>query len=288
MNLQVPALLRAAVILSLLFAGSPVVIVVSAQTTAFTYQGRLTDQGTPASGSYDFTFALFDAASGGTIVAGPATNSSVAVTSGAFSVSLDFGQSFPGTDRWIELGVRAHDTASFTTLTPRQKITSTPYAITAGTLATPITAAQTGSLTNHDDVSVANLIAGQILIYNGSFWTNAALPSAGNNGTNPAPVTLAYSGTNVPVNAAAGTHFRLVVTNNFLLQNPTGATDGQRLLFELIQDGVGGRTMALGNAFRLGLDLPVINLTTNANGRDFITCLASGTNFYVTGFIKGF
>ena len=30
------------------------------QTTAFTYQGKLTDGGNPANGSYDLQFALFD------------------------------------------------------------------------------------------------------------------------------------------------------------------------------------------------------------------------------------
>ncbi|MFO1506564.1 MAG: hypothetical protein U1F23_05735 [Lysobacterales bacterium] len=32
----------------------------------FTYQGQLTDAGVPADGSYDFEFALYTAASGGT------------------------------------------------------------------------------------------------------------------------------------------------------------------------------------------------------------------------------
>jgi hypothetical protein len=35
-----------------------------AQTTAFTHQGRLNNGGSPANGSYDLTFALFNAASG--------------------------------------------------------------------------------------------------------------------------------------------------------------------------------------------------------------------------------
>ena len=37
-----------------------------AQTTTFTYQGKLTDGGTPANGSYDLQFTLWDAVSGGT------------------------------------------------------------------------------------------------------------------------------------------------------------------------------------------------------------------------------
>src|SRR5437868_1744111 len=35
-----------------------------AQTTSFTYQGRLTDGGTAANGNYDLQFVLFDASSG--------------------------------------------------------------------------------------------------------------------------------------------------------------------------------------------------------------------------------
>jgi hypothetical protein len=36
-----------------------------AQTTTFTYQGKLTDGATAANGTYQFQFKLFDAASGG-------------------------------------------------------------------------------------------------------------------------------------------------------------------------------------------------------------------------------
>lgn len=36
-----------------------------AQTTSFTYQGRLSDGGTAANGTYDLQFALFDSARGG-------------------------------------------------------------------------------------------------------------------------------------------------------------------------------------------------------------------------------
>ncbi len=37
-----------------------------AQTSQFTYQGKLTDAGVPANGQYDLTFKLFDFLSGGT------------------------------------------------------------------------------------------------------------------------------------------------------------------------------------------------------------------------------
>jgi hypothetical protein len=56
------------------------------QTTAFTYQGRLTDGGNPASGNYDLQFALFDSSSAGVQISSTLTRSSVAVGGGVFSL----------------------------------------------------------------------------------------------------------------------------------------------------------------------------------------------------------
>src|SRR5262245_38764592 len=74
-----------------------------AQGTAFTYQGRLDDGGSPASGTYDLTFALFDHASGVAQIGGTLTNAAIAVTNGLFTVTLDFGAQFPGARRWLEI-----------------------------------------------------------------------------------------------------------------------------------------------------------------------------------------
>jgi len=43
--------------------------------TAITYQGKLSDAGNPANGSYDLKFTLYDAASAGGAVGQPLTNS---------------------------------------------------------------------------------------------------------------------------------------------------------------------------------------------------------------------
>ena len=64
-----------------------------AQTSSFTYQGRLTDGGTAANGNYDLQFALFDSLSGGTQVGSTQALNTVAVTGGVFTVTLDFGAS---------------------------------------------------------------------------------------------------------------------------------------------------------------------------------------------------
>jgi hypothetical protein len=104
--------------------------VVLAQTSTFTYQGRLTDGGTPATGIYDLQFALFDSASSGAQIGSNQTVPSVSVSSGIFTVSLDFGaNAFTGANRFLEISTRLANNGSYTLLTPRQQITSTPYAV---------------------------------------------------------------------------------------------------------------------------------------------------------------
>jgi hypothetical protein len=104
-----------------------------AQTTAFTYQGQLLDNGAPANGAFDLQFSLFDAPTGGNPVGAPRTSAATAVANGLFAVPLDFGAAaFSGPARWLQIGVRAGGgNGAFTLLTPLQQITAAPYAITA-------------------------------------------------------------------------------------------------------------------------------------------------------------
>lgn len=104
-----------------------------AQGTAFSYQGKLTDNGNAPTGNYEMRFAIFDAASGGSQLGNPITNSPVAVSDGIFTVILDFGDSiFSGANRWLQIGVRTNGSVGgFTTLSPLQAFTASPYAITA-------------------------------------------------------------------------------------------------------------------------------------------------------------
>ena len=107
---------------------------VFAQTTAFTYQGRLNVNGSPANGLYDLRFTVCDALTNGSIIAGPLTNSATGVTNGLFAITLDFGSNaFTGPDRWLQLDVRTNGNGMFTNLSPRQPITPVPYALHAQT-----------------------------------------------------------------------------------------------------------------------------------------------------------
>lgn len=102
-------------------------------TSAFTYQGKLTEAGNPANGDYELEFKLYDAPNVGTGTQQGATlqRDPVTASAGVFTVTLDFGANvFSGADRFLEIGVRPDGSASaYTVLSPRQPITSSPYAI---------------------------------------------------------------------------------------------------------------------------------------------------------------
>ncbi len=97
---------------------------------AFTYQGELAENGSPANGDYQFSFALYDAAAAGAQV-GATLTQVIAVTDGLFTASLDFGSVFNGAALYLEIGVRPAGSADpFTALSPRQALTAAPYAHT--------------------------------------------------------------------------------------------------------------------------------------------------------------
>lgn len=123
-------------------------------STAFTYQGLLQDQGSAATGVCDLQFRLFDSATGSTQIGSTLCANDVTVTAGTFTVSLDFGQQFSGSSRYLEILVRSQSqwdcsvASGYTTLSPRQELTTTPfatYAMTAG-IAETATQAQTALL----------------------------------------------------------------------------------------------------------------------------------------------
>jgi hypothetical protein len=180
--------------LALLSTLNPQLSTCLAQGTAFTYQGRLTSGTNAASGIYDLRFTVYDSSSGAGLVAGPLTNSPVAVSNGLFTVTLDFGAGvFTGADRWLEIGVRTNGGGAFTTLSPRQKLTPTPYALYAPNAGVATTAAvvtadavattglQDGAVTGAK-IASGTIAAGNVnaATFAGTFWQ-----ATGNAGTTP-------------------------------------------------------------------------------------------------------
>jgi hypothetical protein len=172
---RMPAGLTRLLSLSLLLATGPAF----AQSTAFTYNGRLNNNGAPVSGPHDMRFTLYDANAAGVAVAGPLATTPVDVANGLFTVRIDFGANiFTGPARWLHVEVRPVGGANYSVLTPRQEVTSSPYAIRAETAGTLMNGAVTAGQLNTAGVAPA---PGQFLSYDGGnlTWTAPGV-AAGN------------------------------------------------------------------------------------------------------------
>lgn len=125
--------MRNTLLILLILVISPAALL--AQSAEFTYQGTLNSGGVPANGSFPMTFSLWPVELGGAAI-GTIGPLNVNVTNGNFSVRLDFGAAaFPGAERYLEINV------SGTTLSPRSKLSSTPYAVRALTVTGPVAGA---------------------------------------------------------------------------------------------------------------------------------------------------
>ncbi|HJZ80044.1 MAG TPA: tail fiber domain-containing protein [Pyrinomonadaceae bacterium] len=169
--------------------------VASAQTTAFTYQGKLADGGNPVNGNYDLTFQLFntEAVGTGTQQGTTLTLTNVPVKGGVFTTQLDFGacaSCFDGSNRFLEIAVRPSGGGAFTTMSPRQPISATPFAIRS------LTAGSADNATNATTAANASQLGGvaasQFVQTNDARLSDSRPPTAGSvnyiqNGTSPQP-----------------------------------------------------------------------------------------------------
>jgi hypothetical protein len=99
----------------------------------FTYQAQIKQNGSPANGTFDFQFRLFDdgVVGQGASVGATLTLNDVALVNGQLSTTLKFGNSdlIGANQLFLEIGIR--DGASnqpYTLLNPRQRLTEVPFA----------------------------------------------------------------------------------------------------------------------------------------------------------------
>lgn len=102
-----------------------------ALSSGISIQGRLLDNGTPATGAFDFELRLFNAALLGSQVGVTVTLGDHPVVDGLFTFEADFGDLLFGVDpRWLSVGVRpGASIAAYEILTPRTKLSSTPQSL---------------------------------------------------------------------------------------------------------------------------------------------------------------
>jgi hypothetical protein len=253
------------------------------QGTAITYQGRLTDGAANANGAYDFTFQLFDAASGGTSQSATLTTNGVSLSDGLFTVALDFGAApfSAGAARWLEIKVRTNGAATFGTIIPRQQVTATPYAIVAGAVTGPVSSTSlTGNYSNA--VNFANGANS----FSGSF----AGDGAGITNLNPALLNSLVNSNSWQLDGNAGTFpgFQFLgTTDNRPLEFKVNGTRALRLetltngtpslsggsLFNSIAAGLSGATIGGGGYSNryVFFGVPFTNFEPNTVRSDFGT-----------------
>jgi len=153
-------------------------ICASAQTTEFTYQGNLRDTSGQLTGSFDFEFRLYTSEHpGGTLLGAPLTRPTVSVQNGVFSVKLDFGAQFPGASRYLEISVRPTGSGAYTTLLPRQSISSSPYSVKS--LNAETAANSTNAATATNALQLGGVAANQFVITTDPRMTDARPPISG-------------------------------------------------------------------------------------------------------------
>ena len=205
--------------------------------TAFTYQGRLSSGGNAAIGFYDFQFKLFDALTGGVQQGSTVTVSAVGVSNGLFTATVDFGSTYTGSALWLQVATSTNGAGSFTTLTPRQALTATPYASyapNAGAAATANTAVAAQGVAA-SAVTAAGIASGQVVKSLNGLRDAVALAAGPN-------VTLATNANTLTISAAGGGASGGWTTTGNAGTTPAanflGTTDGQPLVLKAARVGV--------------------------------------------------
>jgi hypothetical protein len=82
------------------------------------------------------------------------------------------------------------------------------------------------------------------------------------------PVALTVISNTATTNASQSSLFTLTLTGNTTLATPINGFSGQRILYQLKQDGTGSKLLTLSSGFRSG---PItVTLSTAANTTDYL------------------
>jgi len=119
---------------------SSIVLLLSSSTLAvpglINYQGKLTNtSGVPLDGFYNMRFNIYNVATGGTSMWNEQQNN-ISVVDGFLSVHLGSATSFPpglfdNDYLYLEIAIENSGTSLYETLSPRQQLTSVPFAMKA-------------------------------------------------------------------------------------------------------------------------------------------------------------
>jgi hypothetical protein len=111
----------------------------------------------------------------------------------------------------------------------------------------------------------------------------------------PTPISLTISNSSVYVDAStppgtvlfAPIYYRLTLTENVTMLNPVNGADSQRLIMEITQDAVGGRTITWGSEFQFGFDVPFALQSAAPGKRDFYAWVKTNGIWDCVGATRG-
>lgn len=153
-----------------------------------------------------------------------------------------------------------------------------------------------GTLLNNYGIYIAAHTAGSTLNYNiysaGAGSTNEFQGKVNVTGALVIPSdSLTDNGTTIATNASLGNNFRVTaLTANVTLSNPTNSADGQRVVWEVIQNAGAAKTLAFGTNFGFGTEITACTVSTTLSSHNFITATynSTTTKWYVTGCLTGY
>lgn len=127
--------------------------------------------------------------------------------------------------------------------------------------------------------------------YSSGAWRNHARLSGDvfTGAVTPSVNTLTDAAT-IAVDATLGNQFTCTITASRTLGNPTGATNGQLMLFAIRNDGTGGFVLSFDTKYRFGDDIGTPVISTAANKTSFIGVRyhSGDDKFDVISFVKGY
>jgi len=106
----------------------------------------------------------------------------------------------------------------------------------------------------------------------------------------PLATSLTYAST-LATDASLADVFRVTLTGNVTLSNPTNAIDGKAITWEIKQDGTGSRTITLGSKFVIPSNATnPLAWSTAANAMDILAVRynAGADKFYVLSMVGGY
>lgn len=242
-------ILSARLLIAVLLAAAGVMSQTHAQGTAFTYQGRLNQNGAPTDGTYDFRFRTASDPFANNYVGTTFLTNGVPVSKGLFTVTIDVGNVFNGQSLYLETSVRTNGAGAYTTLAPLQPMTPTPYAVSAENFSGAVTSSQ-----------LSGTYAGAVNFSNAN---NSFAGSFNGNGTGLSNVNAAT------LNGVASVSFWQLGGNNVAAGQFLGSTNAQAL--ELRAGGLRG-----------------LRIEPTANGySNTLNYIAGSPNNYVPPFVSG-